>query len=213
MPRPTKSKPELGDARKRLVEAARVLILRKGYAATTVDDVCIAAEVTKGAFFHHFKTKEALGVAVADDWTTCTSALFASADYHGVADPCDRVLAYVALRKELIQGKLPEFTCLGGTLVQEIYQSSPSMRDACATSILGHCGTLEPDMLAALTACGLEHSVSAASLARHTQAVVQGAFIMAKAADDPEVARESVDHLERYLRLLFSRPNVPGEDT
>ncbi|HET8939719.1 MAG TPA: TetR/AcrR family transcriptional regulator [Polyangiales bacterium] len=213
MPRPTKSKPELGDARKRLIEAARALILRVGYAATTVEDVCAAADVTKGAFFHHFKTKETLGVAVAEDWTACTASLFAAAAYHSVTDPCDRVLAYVALRKALIQGTLPELTCLAGTLVQEIYQSSPAMRAACAESILGHCGTLAPDMLAALRRCGLEHTHSAASLARHTQAVIQGAFIMAKAANDPEVARESIDHLEHYLRLLLSRPTIEGEST
>ena len=33
--------------------------------------------------------------------------------------------------------------------------------------------------------------------------VIQGAFVVAKAADDPDVARESIDHLGRYLRQLF----------
>lgn len=59
----------------------------------------MAADVTKGAFFHHFKTKEALGIAVAEDWKVCTSALFAAADYHSVVDPRDRVLATPASSK------------------------------------------------------------------------------------------------------------------
>jgi len=210
MGRPPKSKPELGDARRRLLDAARRLVRTQGYAATTVDELCGAADVSKGAFFHHFVNKEALGVAVANDWTASVSSLFGEADYHRVEDPRHRVLAYVALRKVLIAGALPELTCVAGTLVQETYESSPAIRDACAASILGHARSLEPDMQAALEAAGQAEAVSAASLARHTQAVIQGAFVVAKAANDPTVARESLEHLERYLELLFFPPRPRG---
>jgi uncharacterized heparinase superfamily protein len=44
---------------------------------------------------------------------------------------------------------------------------------------------------------------SAESLARHTQAVLQGGFVLAKAGNDPDLARESLDHLDRYIRHLF----------
>lgn len=46
---------------------------------------------------------------------------------------------------------------------------------------------------------------TAESLAAHTQAVLQGAFILARAKNDMGVAAESVDHLRRYVELLFSR--------
>ena len=42
---------------------------------------------------------------------------------------------------------------------------------------------------------------------RHAQTVIQGAFVLAKAGNDPALARESLDHLDRYIRLLFGRPN------
>jgi hypothetical protein len=45
--------------------AARDTIRAKGLAATTVDDLCRAADVTKGAFFH-FGSKDALGIAAAE---------------------------------------------------------------------------------------------------------------------------------------------------
>jgi TetR/AcrR family transcriptional repressor of nem operon len=211
MGRPTKTKPELGDARRRLLDAARRLVRTQGYAATTVDELCKAAAVSKGAFFHHFASKEALGVAVAEDWTATVTTVFEEATYHAVDDPRLRVLAYVALRKVLIAGALPELTCVAGTLVQETYETSPAIREACAASILGHARSLEPDLQAALEAAGLEKEVSAASLARHTQAVVQGAFVVAKAADDPAMARESLEHLERYLELLLFPPKTRGK--
>lgn len=204
MPRRPAVDPERGDARTRLLDAARDLIRAQGYAATTVDELCRAAGVTKGAFFHHFDSKEALGVAVAKQWQEMTSALFAAAPYHAPSDPLRRVLAYIQFRKELITGEFCQFTCLGGTLLQEIYDSSPAMRDACADSILGHTATLEADIAAAMQQHAIESECTAESLARFTQTVIQGSFIMAKATGKPETAREGLDHLTRYVELLFS---------
>jgi TetR/AcrR family transcriptional regulator, transcriptional repressor for nem operon len=210
MPRPTKLDPERGNARIRLLEAARDTIREKGFAATSVDDLCQAAAVTKGAYFYQFGSKDALGVAAADYWAETTSALFESAPYHLPDDPLDRVLAYVAFRKSIIAGNFAEFTCLVGTMVQEVYASSPAIRDACGRSIFGHAATLEPVIRAAMLEHGISGEWSAESLARHTQAVIQGAFILAKAANDPAVALEELDHLDRYIRLLFDLPITKG---
>jgi TetR/AcrR family transcriptional regulator, transcriptional repressor for nem operon len=198
--------PERGKARIRLLEAARDIIRAKGFAATSVDDLCQRAAVSKGAFFHHFKTKDALGVAAAEYWAETANAFFAAAPYHAPRDPLDRILAYVEFRKSIIAGELAEFTCLAGTMAQEIYAGSPAIRDACAASIFGHCATLEADIAAAVTERGLSGSWTADSLARHTQTVIQGAFVLAKAANDAALARESLDHLDRYIRLIFGLP-------
>jgi TetR/AcrR family transcriptional repressor of nem operon len=203
MSRPTKQSPERGSARTRLLEAARDIIRAKGFAATSVDDLCKAADVTKGAFFHHFGSKDALGVAAAEFWAETTSAFFAAAPYHAPADPLERVLAYVAFRKAIVAGEIAEFTCLVGTLAQEVYASAPDIRDACARSIFGHTATLEADIEAARQARGITAGWTAASLARHTQTVIQGAFVLAKAGNDPALAREGLDHLDRYIRHLF----------
>ncbi|MBI1392289.1 MAG: TetR family transcriptional regulator [Alphaproteobacteria bacterium] len=208
MPRPPKTDPERGDARTRLLEAARDVIRGRGFAATSVDDICRAAGVTKGAFFHHFRSKEALGVAAADFWAETTGDLFANAPYHEHKDPLDRVLAYVAFRRSLVDGEPAAFTCLVGTMAQEAYDSHPAIREACAASIFGHAATLEPDIAAAVAARGMAPDWAPASLARHTQAVLQGAFILAKATGGRAVALESVDHLDRYIRLLFSVPEA-----
>ncbi|MBQ0750398.1 MAG: TetR/AcrR family transcriptional regulator [Roseovarius sp.] len=204
MPRPTKQNPERGAARTRLLEAARDIIRAQGFAATTVDDLCKSAGVTKGAFFHHFESKEALGVAAAAYWAETTSAFFAAAPYHAHADPLARLLGYLDFRKEIIQGDLAEFTCLVGTMAQEVYGSHPIIREACAASIFGHAATLEPDIAAAMDARGIKADWTPASLAAHTQAVLQGAFILAKATGDRAIARDSVDHLKRYIDMLFT---------
>ena len=211
MPRPTLLDPDRGDARTRLLDAARDTIRARGFAATSVEGLCRAAGVTKGAFFHHFPTKEALGIASARHWAETTAAFFAQAPYNGPSNPLDRVLAYVTFRRSIIEGDLAQFTCLVGTMAQEVHQDWPAIREACGESILGHAATLEADIGAAMRDRGVAGEWTAASLARHTQAVIQGAFVMAKAGHDPALAREALDHLGRYLRLLFGHPTAKGQ--
>ena len=78
-----------------------------------------------------------------------TSAFFDAAPYHEPADPLERVLGYVAFRKAIIEGDLAAFTCLVGTMAQEVYASSRDIREACGRSIFGHAETLEADIEAA----------------------------------------------------------------
>ena len=191
-------------AKQKLLDASLSLFRERGFAATTVDDLCHRAGVTKGAFFHHFESKDALGVAAVEHWSRTTGALFHTAPYHQVSDSLGRVRAYLALRKSLIRGELAQYTCVAGTLVQETYVSHPAIRHACADSIFGHAGTLVADFAAAMTERGVEADVTAESLATHTQCVLQGAFVLAKTRDDARVALESIEHLERYIELLFT---------
>lgn len=196
--------PKAGSARAKLLEAARDIIRAKGFTATSVDELCSSAGVTKGAFFHHFPSKEALGVAAADYWAATTSELFATAPYHAHPDAFDRVLGYIDFRAELLDGNIAEFTCLVGTMVQEVHSSSDAIRAACEASIFGHASTLEADIEAAM----VQHRITgttAESLALHTQAVLQGAFILAKAEGGSAIAYDSVAHLRRYVEMLFNR--------
>jgi TetR/AcrR family transcriptional repressor of nem operon len=196
------------ESKTKLLDAALKVIRAKGYAATRVEDICGAAGLTKGSFFHHFKSKEDLAIAAAEHWSAVTRDLFVASPHHDHADPLDRLLAYVDCRKALLRGESPEFTCLAGTMVQEVYATHPAVRDACRASIAGHAATLVPDIEAARRQYGGVGDWSAESLALYTQAVLQGAFILAKAKQDPKVAADCIDHLRRYLELLFRQPHA-----
>jgi TetR/AcrR family transcriptional repressor of nem operon len=200
------------ESKVKLLDAALEVIRAKGYAATRVEDICEAAGLTKGSFFHHFKSKEDLAIAAAQHWSAVTGGLFVTAPYHDHADPVDRLLAYLDFRKALLRGAMPEFTCLAGTMVQEVYATHPAIRDSCGASIAGHAATLVPDIDAARRQYGVAGDWSAESLALHTQAVLQGAFILAKAKQDPTVAADCIDHLRRYLEFLFRQPEPRRND-
>ena len=193
-------------ARSKLLDAAVEIIRQKGYAATSVDELCARAGVTKGAFFHHFPSKDSLAVAAANYWQELSDALFAAAPYHRLNDPLDRILGYLDFRRAMLRGDVAEFSCLAGTLLQEAYQTHPDIRLACDATIGSHAATVESDIADAMKRYRIRAPWTAESLALHTQAVLQGAFILAKGKGDAAVAEDSIDHLRRYVELLFRRP-------
>ena len=199
-------KPRRHDSKTRLLNAALLVIRARGYSATRIEDVCDAARLTKGSFFHHFKTKEELALAAADHFYAMADSLFSTAPYRRLPDPLDRLLGYVDFRKAILQGELPEFTCLFGTMVQETYQTHPLILEACARSLAGHATMLEADIAAAMDKYGVHSAGTAESLALYMQAVLQGAFILAKATGGPAVVANCLEHLHRYIELLFKSP-------
>jgi TetR/AcrR family transcriptional regulator, transcriptional repressor for nem operon len=105
----------------------------------------------------------------------------------------------------MLDGPVEDFTCFVGTMVQEAYNSSDPIRVACDASITAYAERLAEDIQPAIIKYGIGQKASAIGLAYHIQAVLQGAFILAKAKADPEIARDSVGHLKRYVLMLFNK--------
>jgi TetR/AcrR family transcriptional repressor of nem operon len=188
-----------------LLNAAICVIRIKGYSATRIEDICAAAELTKGSFFHHFKTKEDLAVAAAGHWSSGVCDLFTAAAYRTLPDPLERLLGYIELRKSILKGTLPEFSCFAGTMIQEVYETHPAIRDACEKSITEHVAFVRLDIEDAMRRYCVDPPFSADSLASYIQAVIQGAIILAKANQGPTPC---LDHLRRYVEMLFT-PQQP----
>jgi TetR/AcrR family transcriptional regulator, transcriptional repressor for nem operon len=187
-----------------LLDAALKVIRSKGYSATTVDDVCAAAGVTKGSFFHHFASKEELAIEATRYWNEMTGALFANAPYQQVQDPRERILAYIDFRSQIVQGDLADVTCLLGTMVQETFDSHPAIRAACREGIEGHARTLVPMIAQAKALYAPAADWNAENLALYTQAALQGAFILAKAQGNSAIAVRFIAHLRDYVQGLLT---------
>jgi len=199
------------ETRIRILDTALGIFRQQGYAATSVDDLCRASGVTKGAFFHHFESKEAVAAAAIEHWNSVAGALFENGPYWQVDDPRERLLAYLDFRAELVQGELPEFTCLLGTLVQETFVSHPALQAACGAGIEAHVATLVPTIEAAKARYAPDADWSAESLARYTQSVLQGSFVLAKALKDRNVVLDAIGHLKRYVKALLSPTKLQGD--
>ena len=186
------------------MDAAIKLVRLQGYNATSVDQLCAEAGVTKGAFFHHFANKEALAAQAAIHWGERANNMFgkqvASADEGALG----RLLAYIDIRTAIMTGTMGGATCYAGTIAQEVHAQSPVLREASREAIFGHAASLEPDIAEALEEHGVE-GVTAQGLALHIQAVIQGAFVVAKADNGFAAAQDTMAHLRRYIEMLFAK--------
>src|ERR1044071_1002706 len=69
------------ETRGRIMDSAIKLFSKRGYNKASVDDICAEAGVSKGAFYHHFESKQALFLALLDRWLqTIDQAIDASRD-------------------------------------------------------------------------------------------------------------------------------------
>lgn len=191
----------------KLLEAALHVIRAKGYTATRIEDICEHAKLTKGSFFHHFSSKEDLAVSAADYWSAYTDEIFAAAAYRKLLDPRERVLGYIAFRKDILAGStITDFSCLVGTMVQEIYDESPAIRAACERSIDGHLVALVADLAAAKQHYAPDAEWDPEALAMYVQAVLQGAFILGKAKQTSTVVASCIDLLHDHVASLLPTP-------
>jgi len=189
------------NARDSLIGVGSDLMRRSGYTATTVDEICSAAGVTKGAFFHHFQSKEALATECLDKWQEQMATLHRSATYQAIKDPVEKVLASIDFMIDVFSDPSAQTSCLAGTTVQEVSETNPTLREAAQT-----CFVQGEKYFASLLddACrnrGI--ALDTASLAEHWMSTIQGSLLLAKASRDPAVIGRNLTHFKTYLAGLL----------
>lgn len=167
----------------------------------TLAEVCERADLTKGAFFHYFEGKEALGKAMLERWVADGTAAYSAAPFWEQADPLDRVYGYIDFTAELT--KAGPCGCLVGIFSQELWQSHPELRADCEVAFTGWAEGLGRLLEEAKSRHVPRASFDPRSLAYHFIAVFEGALVLARAFQRPEVVEEQLGHFKRYARTLF----------
>jgi TetR/AcrR family transcriptional regulator, transcriptional repressor for nem operon len=187
--------------RSQLVRSATELFRRHGYAATTVDAICTQAQLTKGAFFHHFPSKEALAEACLRHWGEQTAALEADAPFQALADPVEKLLGGLDFFIGVFSQ--PGFlkSCLAGTAVQEVSETHPALRAAAGNCLAQGQVRLQKLLDEACASRGL--TLDTTSLAALWMAALQGALVLAKASGDEVVIPRTLKHVRDYLHTLL----------
>lgn len=194
---------EHSPTREKLLDAGLQLISSKGFAATTVEEVCAAAGLTKGSFFHYFDSKNALARAVLERY--CADMPMPGAVDRRTDDPLERVHAHVDAAIGMARDPRMASGCLLGTLAQEMAATDAEMRALCQQGFAGWTQAIARDLEAAKARYAPHAALEPASLAGHFMAVLQGSLILAKTKQDMGVVEENLRHFKRYLGSIFGR--------
>jgi TetR/AcrR family transcriptional repressor of nem operon len=193
------------DTKERLLDGAEQLMLAKGFVATTVDEICAAAGVTKGSFFHYFKSKEDLGKAALERFCEVRARLMQENSSRKKTDPLERVYGSIDAAIEMAKSPLAKNGCLLGNFAQELSDSHPKMRSLCAQRFAEWAVVLKKELDEAKAQYLPKSRLDTDSLAEHFIAIVEGALILAKAKQDMGVLGKSLRHFRRYLESLFEQ--------
>lgn len=203
-PRPARD-PE--KTRERILDAAHVLILDYGFGATTVEAVVGRAGITKGAFFHHFRSKADLARSLIDRFAEVDRQRLEQhlARAEKLAhDPLQQVLTLLALYEEEFDAfQEPYPGCLFAS-----YMYENKLFDASTIGVVRESTLMwRRVMLAKLEQVAKAHPPRAAvdleSLADLFHSLTEGAFIMTKTLGDKTLLGKQARHLRTYLELLF----------
>ncbi len=191
--------------KEKLLDAAQQLMLAKGFPATTVDEICETAGLTKGSFFHYFASKEQLGKEVLDRFYFSRQQMVEQGLFRKKSDPLQRVYGYVDRVIEMSKNpKLPR-TCLLGHFTQELSDTHPEIRLLCAQHFAEWAATLKQDLDEAKAQHAPKAPFDTQSLAEYFLAVMQGSRILATAKQDAKVIEQNLQHLKRYVKSLFEK--------
>lgn len=189
--------------KQKLLEAAQKLMLARGYPVTTLDDICAAARVTKGSFFHYFKSKEDLGKAVLEHFMVEHFQAMQSAAFIKKRDPLARVYGYVDFAIGMSKDPAIIHGCLLGSFAQDLSDTHPRIRLQCAHYFDQWAAALKRELDAAKAEYAPRAAIDTQSLAEHFIAVVEGALILVKVKQDAKILEKQLRHFKRYLQSLL----------
>ncbi|THK34537.1 TetR/AcrR family transcriptional regulator [Ensifer sp. MPMI2T] len=180
-----------------IVEKADALFYEGGFDATSFADIAAAVGISRGNFYHHFKTKDDILDAVIGRRMERTRAMLEAWKAEGES-PRERILSFIHM---LIANRtqIMDFGCPVGTLCSELTKLDHAAQSR-ATEILGLFRDWLTEQMRALGAPD-----QAETLALHLLSWSQGVAVMATAFKDEAFIRNEVAGIERWLSSL---PNL-----
>jgi TetR/AcrR family transcriptional repressor of nem operon len=193
--------------RERILDSAQAMILGHGYAGVSVDQLISSLGLTKGAFFHHFKSKRELARTLIQRYSDEGVQLFrdnlarAKKLSH---DPLQQFLIFIGLYEELFEGLTEPYPgCLLASYVMEMQQFDDDMRRIInvefelsrteLTTLINEISEKYPPRSA----------IDPVSLADGFMVVFEGAFILSKSLQEADITVQQLRHYKNYIELLF----------
>lgn len=198
------------ETRERILDAAERLVVDKGLAATSVDDILAESRTSKGSFFHHFPSKNHLARALVGRYAAADVAfldkIMAEAEAES-DDPARQVIVFLRKFQEAANDTVSQQpSCL---YISYIFERQLFV-DGTNDIIVGAFVTWRERLAEKLRAAGQAHPPRATldldALSDHLSATYEGAFMMARAMQDPDLMRRQLELVRAQVAILFEVP-------
>ena len=207
MNKPPKRQP--AETRQKLVDATVRLMLHRGFPATTVDEICAEAGLTKGSFFHYFHSKEEIGQAALARWAEYGMAIYADAWEDPRATPLEQIRRLFGIMIGLAQR--PEerpLACLVGMLSQEMAVTNSTLREACSTHLATWSGMVHRLLAEAKATQKPRVDFDPEEVAWFVNSLWQGSMLIAKTRRDPQIVVRNLERGRTYIDDLFGTTSL-----
>ena len=197
-----------GDETKdQILTTTQDLVLERGFAGTSIDDILNATGLSKGAFFYHFKNKAELGLALIERYAEHDLAIFEQLTKRAdelSSDPLQSTLIFLKLFEEFLvslNGFHP-----GCLFASYVYESAnfDQTTSASVTAGFEDWKKIYTDRFKKVVAQHRpKQPVRPEDLAELIMSIIQGSFILSKSLSDPALVARNVGYFRRHLELLF----------
>lgn len=195
------------ETRQQIMDTAQAMILERGYGGTSVDSLIGSLGLTKGAFFHHFNSKSDLATALiqryADDGIGVFNETLDRAQKFS-DDPLQQLLIVVGLYIEAFEGlEEPYAGCLLASYVYELQQFDDDVRPIINSELLHWREVLIPLIERIKLRYPPRAGVDSSALADMFLSTFEGAFVLSKALQEPQITAEQLRLYKTFIETLF----------
>jgi AcrR family transcriptional regulator len=194
------------ETRENILNIAQSIMLRKGFAGTSLDEIIAASNITKGGFFYHFNSKDDLAVHLMlkyqRDDIAFFNGLFDRAEELS-DDPLQQMLIFLKLLSEAmaeVQKKHPG--CLVATFTSANQTVNQQVRDVTAECLVTWRDSFR-DKLERIND-KYHKDVDLDTLADMLSSIIEGGIIVALALSDTRILVDQILQYRNYIRLLYS---------
>jgi TetR/AcrR family transcriptional regulator, transcriptional repressor for nem operon len=198
------------ETRERILDAAERLILDKSLSATSVDEILTESKSSKGAFFHHFPSKNHLARALVERYAANDTAFLDEIMAKAEAasdDPGRQVIAFLRLFEQGADETVSQQpSCLYVSYIYDKQLFVDGTNDVIAGAFVAWRERLAEKLREAAQAHPPRAPVDLDALADHLSTTYEGAFMMGRAIRDPGLMHRQLELVRQQVALLFGIP-------
>ncbi|HEX6924808.1 MAG TPA: TetR/AcrR family transcriptional regulator [Longimicrobiaceae bacterium] len=197
------------ETRTGILDSAHALVMEQGFAATSVDAIVERAGVTKGAFFHHFPSKNALAHTLVERYAELDERQLRNTLERAerlARDPLDQLLLFAGFLEEYWEAHEPPATgCLFASCLYEAQLFDEQTHGIIRRAILSWREALADKLREAIRLHPPRLPIDPESIADLVTVLFEGAFIVSRSTGESSTVAAQLRHFRNYLELLFGK--------